>query len=133
MLWVWSLQACKSNTWYRLTEVLEPSEITVEKPTESCVAQSLMRPATSSALTALLSYSAMMARSARMWARSARVPVVWVSTNTGWPLPRWAVGAASSRRAWLVWFSGEASLAPKTAMFSGCKRGGQSAPISTFT
>ena len=45
-------------------------------------ARHLMRPATSSASTASPGSSAMMARSARVWARSARVPVVWMSMKT---------------------------------------------------
>ncbi len=196
MLCVWASEARKSSTWAMSTEVLGPSETTVEKPTAFSVAQSrmeavsapdcdtrasgpgaasgpatlalsrqrvrcrprllgpsrcmpwrratrcisaasragvplpmtsaarhLMRPATSSAAMASSGGRAMMARSARVCARSARVPVVWMSRNTSVPLKRCARNAASSPRAWGVWLSGSSDLPANTAMVSGWKRG----------
>ncbi|MCY1547424.1 hypothetical protein D9M68_834860 [compost metagenome] len=65
----------------------------------------------------------MMARSARVWARSARVPVVWMSRKTRLPLKRWAVSALISTRACGIWLSGSSVLPAKTAMVSGRKSG----------
>ena len=90
-------------------------------PTTSA-ARHLMRPATSSAAMASPAGRQMMARSARVWARSPRVPVVWMSRNTSWPVKRCAVSDSISAMACGVCRSG-VSLPAKTAMVAGSKRG----------
>jgi hypothetical protein len=65
----------------------------------------------------------MMARSARVCARSARVPVVCTSTKVRVPENRCARNDASSAWAWEVWVSGSSHFPAKTAIDSGEKSG----------
>ena len=82
-----------------------------------------MRPATSSAAGTSAGGSAMMARSDFLCARSASVPLVWVSTNCRLPAKRCARRAGCSACAYEVSDSGLSALPARTAMEAGANSG----------
>ena len=82
-----------------------------------------MRPATSSAAVRSWWGRAMMARSARVCARSASVPLVWMSRKARVPAKRWARSASRSVRACGVSVSGASASPASTTMDSGARRG----------
>ena len=82
-----------------------------------------MRPATSSAVRMSSWGSAMMARSARLCARSARVPEVWMSKNTRRPVKRCARKASCKALAWECCESSSSCCPAKTATVWGANKG----------
>ena len=82
-----------------------------------------MRPATSSAATVSAGGSAITARSARVCARSASVPLVWMSRNCSVPAKRCARSASCSARPLGVSVSGSSARPASTAMEVGAKSG----------
>ena len=91
-------------------------------PTISAERQA-MRPASSSAAVMSCGGSAITARSARALARSASVPLVWMSRKCSVPSKCCARSASCSKRAWRVSVAGSSARPANTPIDSGQNSG----------